>query len=319
MGAEEGRRMGIRRLIARIFGRSGSLTEVGVRRHCGTPRGGIRDGAADGPQGTEVALSSPPPTETSAPLQRVQIDRHIGPEPVAYFEAIASEDVEHLRSDQAGSCPTIECFTHDKTGVAHVSEQFLCSDQSCPCPGTEPLIPGETGFLYISKEVVEWRCDALTLEECRRKVKTMADRLDVFLVATPGVVNPILLCQEAQSVEASISALRRLMPNTYSGRAGARCARPQVKRLLIGQREAARREDTNMAEENGIERLLSANLHLLIEPPTGLRGAPYPLTGWSKSSFETGRHPLGPARSRLSLTSRMPRFANRARDGKVGR
>jgi hypothetical protein len=71
-----------------------------------------------------------------------------------------------------------------------------CSDDTCPCGYPGANIPRGSGYFYISKELVEMRCNALTIPEIENKVRGMQQRFGVAsLTASQGVFMPILMCE----------------------------------------------------------------------------------------------------------------------------
>jgi len=75
-----------------------------------------------------------------------------------------------------------------------------CSDDKCPCPPPGTLIPRGAGYLYISRQVVEFHRDARTLAAHRAKVDRIASQYAARGVdrvwVSPGVFNPILMCEQ---------------------------------------------------------------------------------------------------------------------------
>ncbi len=72
-----------------------------------------------------------------------------------------------------------------------------CSDNSCPCGQEGVIIPKGEGYLYISKEVVEFRHDARSIEECREKCLKIRAKMGSFIIWTQGTISPILCCEQA--------------------------------------------------------------------------------------------------------------------------
>ncbi|MFC1836056.1 hypothetical protein ACFL2Q_15275, partial [Thermodesulfobacteriota bacterium] len=73
----------------------------------------------------------------------------------------------------------------------------LCSDNSCPC--SETKIPRGEGYLWVSEEVVDFRKDALSLDELRSKLDRMREyglALGNHVIIDPNVHNPVLLCEQ---------------------------------------------------------------------------------------------------------------------------
>lgn len=70
----------------------------------------------------------------------------------------------------------------------------LCSYPPCPCD--EVTIPRGQGYLYITEECVEFRRDALSLDDAATKLKEMGDRTDSMIIPGSGVASPILVCEE---------------------------------------------------------------------------------------------------------------------------
>lgn len=67
----------------------------------------------------------------------------------------------------------------------------VCSDNQCPCD-EDVLSPGN-GYLYISEDLVQFRKDALTLQETEKKVLTY--RRQAILIDKDLYV-PILMCKQ---------------------------------------------------------------------------------------------------------------------------
>ncbi len=76
----------------------------------------------------------------------------------------------------------IEC--EDIKGVKY------CSDNDCPCTLTE--IPPGKGYLYISKQVVDYRRDALTQAELKKKLAPTIQRGENVSISE---YEPILMCE----------------------------------------------------------------------------------------------------------------------------
>lgn len=98
--------------------------------------------------------------------------RHVGPEPIPYFQVPVPK-----------------------------SPRYLCSDNSCPCPGTERLVPGKTGFLCITDEIVESHSDALTdkefIKKMRARLNIKADAHGVRAMANlQGIGIPLFMCED---------------------------------------------------------------------------------------------------------------------------
>lgn len=70
-----------------------------------------------------------------------------------------------------------------------------CSDNDCPCTVTE-IQPG-TGYLYISPEVVEFRRDALSLAEARKK---LAPAVESGEYVSTSKYEPILICKRGATL-----------------------------------------------------------------------------------------------------------------------
>ncbi len=66
-----------------------------------------------------------------------------------------------------------------------------CSDNDCPCTVTQ-IQPG-TGYLYISPEVVEFRRDALTQAEVKKKLAPMIEQGESISIMQH---EPILICKQ---------------------------------------------------------------------------------------------------------------------------
>ena len=70
----------------------------------------------------------------------------------------------------------------------------LCSDNACPCP--EVKIPRGSGYLYVSQKAVEFRRDAPTIEELKRKlifIKASSGFAYTKILQTPSA---ILMCKK---------------------------------------------------------------------------------------------------------------------------
>jgi hypothetical protein len=73
-------------------------------------------------------------------------------------------------------------------------ETGLCSDDDCPCGINATPIPRGQGYLVISEAVVEFRRDARTLQEAKRKAEAMEKAGKYLSRRGLGVVTPILCC-----------------------------------------------------------------------------------------------------------------------------
>jgi len=78
-----------------------------------------------------------------------------------------------------------------------------CSDNACPCGFPGANIPRGTGFLYVSEDVVEFRRDALTVQEAQRKLEeaeaggrdAFGMKPDGFFMIDRSAVMPTLVCE----------------------------------------------------------------------------------------------------------------------------
>jgi hypothetical protein len=71
------------------------------------------------------------------------------------------------------------------------SRYGVCSDNQCPCR-EDVLSPGN-GYLYISEDLVQFRKDALTLQEAEKKV--LSYRRQATIIGQDLYV-PILMCRQ---------------------------------------------------------------------------------------------------------------------------
>ena len=75
----------------------------------------------------------------------------------------------------------------------------FCSDRACPCPGVK--IPRGSGYLYISEQVVDFRRDALTIQEMAEKMARIERELERetgvdMTVLSPRWATGILVCEQ---------------------------------------------------------------------------------------------------------------------------
>jgi hypothetical protein len=72
-----------------------------------------------------------------------------------------------------------------------------CSDDSCPCGYPGAVIPPGGGYIYISQQLIDFRKDARSLQEARRKIERMKQQTGSnLLLIGPGVAAPILMCEQ---------------------------------------------------------------------------------------------------------------------------
>jgi hypothetical protein len=75
----------------------------------------------------------------------------------------------------------------------------FCSDRACPCP--EVKIPRGSGYLYISQQVVDFRRDALTIQEVAEKMARIEREferktgVDMAILGS-GWATGILVCEQ---------------------------------------------------------------------------------------------------------------------------
>jgi hypothetical protein len=77
------------------------------------------------------------------------------------------------------------------------SKYGICSDELCPC-NENALSPGN-GYLYISEELVEFRKDALTLQETEQKVLAYTKKYSSKgkrVILHNNFYIPILMCRQ---------------------------------------------------------------------------------------------------------------------------
>ncbi len=80
---------------------------------------------------------------------------------------------------------------------ANPGQDGICSDNECPCGYPGATIPRGTGYLYISKELVEFRRDARTVEQARKKLdRIRASTPGMMVMFDPSVSMPILMCEQ---------------------------------------------------------------------------------------------------------------------------
>ena len=72
----------------------------------------------------------------------------------------------------------------------------LCSDNDCPCGNPGARIPRGSGYMYVSKEVVDFRRDALTVQEAEQKVALMRQRMGTFILFGQNVITSTLMCEQ---------------------------------------------------------------------------------------------------------------------------
>jgi hypothetical protein len=71
------------------------------------------------------------------------------------------------------------------------SRYGVCSDNQCPC-NEDVLSPGN-GYLYISEDLVQFRKDALTLQETEKKVLNYRRQATII---DKDLYIPILMCRQ---------------------------------------------------------------------------------------------------------------------------
>ncbi len=80
---------------------------------------------------------------------------------------------------------------------ANPGQDGVCSDNECPCGYPGATIPRGTGYLYISKELVEFRRDARSVEQARKKLERIrASTPGMMVIFDPSVSMPILMCEQ---------------------------------------------------------------------------------------------------------------------------
>jgi hypothetical protein len=73
----------------------------------------------------------------------------------------------------------------------------LCSDNDCPCGYPGASIPRGSGYIYISKDVVDFRRDALTIREAKKKIDKLRQRLGGgVMMFDQNILAPILVCEQ---------------------------------------------------------------------------------------------------------------------------
>ncbi len=78
---------------------------------------------------------------------------------------------------------------------ANLGADGLCSDNDCPCGYPGATIPRGTGYIYVSQAVIDFRRDALTVREAQRKIESMRQRMNAFIMFDPSVTTAILMCE----------------------------------------------------------------------------------------------------------------------------
>ena len=70
----------------------------------------------------------------------------------------------------------------------------LCSDNACPCP--EVKIPRGSGYLYVNQKAVEFRRDAPTIEELKRKLKSIKASSGFAYTTILQTPSAIIMCKQ---------------------------------------------------------------------------------------------------------------------------
>jgi len=79
---------------------------------------------------------------------------------------------------------------------ANPGQDGICSDNECPCGSPGARIPRGTGYMYISKAVVEFRKDALTVDEVQAKIQMVEKQMMGFVLFAQDTVSPTLMCEQ---------------------------------------------------------------------------------------------------------------------------
>ncbi len=78
-----------------------------------------------------------------------------------------------------------------------IDDGAVCSDPQCPCPETP--IPRGKGYLYVFQDMIDFRRDALSLQEAVNKINRMqsdAMKRGVMMRVDPRMATPILMCEQ---------------------------------------------------------------------------------------------------------------------------
>lgn len=70
----------------------------------------------------------------------------------------------------------------------------LCSDNECPCGYPGVTIPRGSGYMYVSRAVVDFRRDARTVVEAKRKIAMMQQGR--FVTFGQNVITSTLMCEQ---------------------------------------------------------------------------------------------------------------------------
>jgi len=79
-------------------------------------------------------------------------------------------------------------------------DEGTCSDNGCPCGAFGATIPRGSGYLIVTREVVEWRADARTQADLRRKIKRVEEQMQngrMFQSETRFAPRAILCCDQS--------------------------------------------------------------------------------------------------------------------------